>query len=180
MQSINFSTTKKKYAINGDENNVIEVDVSDLNLIKRFEKATPKIEELEDKFKDIDSPTVEQLEEADHKLRTILNEVFESDVCTPAFGNVNCLSPVANGKFLFEAFVEALMPMIKQDIKATAQASKIHLEEKTSKYTAHLDKPVITTNNPVNVYANHQTSALPDISNLTPEQKKALAMELFK
>ena len=179
MQSINFSTTKKKYAINGDENNTIEIDVSDLNLIKRFEKATPKIDKLSEKFKNINEPTVEQLEEADGELRELLNEVFESDVCTPAFGNVNCLSPVANGKFLFEAFVEALMSMIKQDIKATAQASKIHLEEKTSKYTAHLDKPVITANNPVNVYANSQP-VLPVMPELTDEQKQALVKEWSK
>lgn len=184
MQSINFSTGIKEYAVNGDENNVIRINVSDLNISKRYQEASEKIEKLAEKYKNVSKPTPEQLAEADKEVRTQLNYVFDSDVCTPAFGNTNCFSPVADGHFLFEAFMEAFLPLIQQDMQATANASKIHIGNKTEKYTEHLEKPPVTVNShpvaaPVNVYAN-SNSNLPDISKLTAEEKQKLMMELIK
>lgn len=168
MQSINFSTGFKEYAVNGDENNVIRVNVSDLNMLKRYEDAQVKINALTDKFKDIDKPTPEQLVEADKEVRELLNYVFGGDVCTPAFGNTNCLSPVSNGMFLFEAFMDAFIPLIETDMKATANASKIHIEDKTAKYTAHLNTTPITVSNQADM-----------LSRLTPEQKDAMLREIL-
>ena len=168
MQSINFSTGFKEYAVNGDENNVIKVNVSDLNMLSRFNEAQEKINALADEFKNIDKPTPEQLAEADIKVRDVLNYTFGSDVCTPAFGNTNCFSPVSDGKFLFEAFMEAFIPLIERDMKAVGNANKIHLENKTSKYTAHLNTAPITVSNQADMLAN-----------LTPEQKDAMLREML-
>ena len=168
MQSINFSTGIKEYAINGDENNVIKVNISDLNIVNRYQEASKKIEALAEKYKNVSKPTSEQLTEADAEVRAQLNYVFDSDVCTPAFGNTNCFSPVSNGMFLFEAFMEAFMPLVQQDMKATANASKIHIEDKTAKYTAHLNTAPITVSNQADL-----------LSRLTPEQKDAMLREML-
>ena len=180
MQSINFNSGFKEYAINGDESKTIKVNVSDMNLPKRIAEVEKIFTDLSDKYKDENrNLTADELYDIDKTVREKINYAFGSDICTNAFGDTNCLSFVSNGDMLFEAFFNAFLPVIKAGMEKVAQTSKIKLEEKTAKYTAHLEKPVITTNNPVNVYANPQP-VLPDVSNLTPEQKKALAEELSK
>lgn len=167
MQSINFNTGYKTYSINGDENNVICVNVTDVNILKRFEETQKIIEDIDKIFVDKNNPTPGELYTADQKIREALNYAFGSDICTPAFGAANCLSPVSNGKTLFEAFTDAFLPVIKRDIESAMNASRIHLEQKTDKYVI---KPRISEAHPT----------VPDISSLTPEQKDALLMEYMR
>ncbi len=46
MPSINFDTGYKTYTINGDENNVIRVNLADHNLGKRMEAALHDIDDF--------------------------------------------------------------------------------------------------------------------------------------
>lgn len=185
MQSINFDNGYKTYAINGDENNVIKVNVTDPNILTRFEAATKVIEKTLEKMKGIEEPTAADLSAADKTVKEQLNYIFGSDVCTPAFGVANVLSPVESGGTLFEAFMTAFMPIIEKDINASLTAAKINLESKTDKYT----KPITTqpTANPTAVqsvpkYVGMVSQNTPkiDVSGLTEGEKKALLMELLK
>ena len=53
MQNIDLSAlnTKKQFTINGDENRILELDVTDLNVIQRYNEATPKLKALEEKLR---------------------------------------------------------------------------------------------------------------------------------
>lgn len=179
MQSINFNTGYKEYIINGDETTKIRINVNDLNIPNRINECQKFFDEMAEKYKNEDRQmTAEELSDLDKQVREKINYAFGSDICTPAFGNINCMSPVEGGKMLFEAFFEVLMPVVEADMKAAAQAQAVHIKDKTNKYIQSAQSapvapqivPAITVN----------TAAAPDISNLTQAQKDAMLIELMR
>ena len=52
------------------------------------------------------------------EFREIINRAFDSDICTPAFGNASPFAIVGGGKMLYEAFLEALLPALEKEFKA--------------------------------------------------------------
>lgn len=157
MKSINYSTGYKTYALNGDEDNVIRINVSDFNILKRAKEVQAFIDTLGD-FE----PTPETLAELDAKLREKINYVFGTDVSSAAFGAVNCLSPVDDGRFLFQAFLEATIPVITEDIKKSGANMSSNVQSYIKKAPK---KPA---------------AAAPkvDLNNLTDEQRKLLSAVL--
>ena len=115
MKSIDFDNGVRTYAINGDENNTIKIMISDLNIIDRISGMESRLSELSEKFRNM---TAEQVREMDIAVRDIINTAFGSDVCTPAFGQVNCCSVLEGGKLLFEGFVESLSELVRSEIEA--------------------------------------------------------------
>lgn len=53
MQSLNFKTPLKTYAINNDENTVIKINTTDYSLVERLNKLTDRTEELVQKYKNM-------------------------------------------------------------------------------------------------------------------------------
>lgn len=160
MKSINFSTGIREYAVNGDESNTIRVNLSDLNIMKRAEEAMKNASELQEKYGGIKKPTPEQLADMDTEIRRQFNYAFGTDICTPAFGEMNCLSPVGEGKPLFEAFFDAFLPLIKEDISAMKPKNNAPRPE-------------------VQKYLPDDTKTEPDIDNMTKEEKNALLAKLL-
>lgn len=162
MRSINFSTGIREYAVNGDENNTIRVNLSDLNIMKRAEEAMENAAAMQEKYSGIKTPASEQLAEMDAEIRKQFNYAFGTDICTPAFGQMNCLSPVGDGKPLFQAFFEAFLPLIKEDI-AAMKPQKNELRPEVQKYLES---------------EGERTDGI-DIDSLTKEQKNALLEKLL-
>lgn len=129
MQVLNFENGVKRYAVNGDETCVITVNPADVGLPSRYAEKMPEVKALAAEMKNAE-PTPERIADYDRRLRGLLNGIFGSDVCTPAFGSANCFSPVGDGKLLFEAFLEAFIPVIEQEIGERLEASK----KRTEKY----------------------------------------------
>ena len=168
MQSINFEVgTYKEYAINGDENNTIRIDVSDLGFVDRFRKAMSEIEAAQKEYENIKTPSEDILSEIDSRVRGIVNRAFDCDVCTKAFGNKNCLSVTANGEPILINFLSAFIPIIKNDFSSAI---------KTEKYT----KPIISQQAAAPQYVGMIAQPSLDVSSLTQEQKNALLRELIK
>lgn len=166
MQSINFEVGNyKEYAINGDENNTIKIDVSDIGLIKRLRKAMEEIDEYQKQFEGKEEADENLVSELDEKAREIINKAFDSDVCTKAFGNKNCMSAASNGLPNIVNFLNAFIPVIQNDFKSEIEKEQKTLEEKTAKYI----EPVVNNSAPEI-----------DVSALSQEQKKALIEELSK
>ena len=170
MQSINFEIGNyKEYAINGDENNTIKIDMSDIGLIDRMKNAIKEIADYQKELSKVENPDESILTNADKKAREIINKALDSNVCSKAFGNKNCLSIAVNGKMLIENFVEALIPIIEKDF-----ANECRIKEKTDKYI----QPVIEQPAPPIAGMNPQPSV--DISNLTQEQKDTMLSEMLR
>ena len=141
MQSINFNDGYKEFAVNGDENNVIRVNVTDINIVNRMKEAMNKCDEAMEKLDVNGKATPDVLLKADTEIRATIDEAFGSDICTHAFGSTNALSPVSDGKPICISFLEAFTPIIMNEIKEVKAASSVMLEEKTDKYI----KQVIAT-----------------------------------
>lgn len=171
MQSINFNTGYKKYAINEDENNVIRVNLADLNLPTRLKKIHREISEIADRYGDVKELTPEQFTEIDTEIKDKVNRAFGSDVCTPAFGAVNCLSIIEDGKPIIQLFLEAFMPIIDEDVKKYKQSiNNVKLDE--SKMKKYLE--------PVVPLANPNVTERVDLDKISQEEKNRLLAEMFK
>lgn len=140
MQSINFNSGNyKEYAINGDENRVIRINVSDVGIITRIQDAMSNAdniaEEVSEREKNEDRTQL--LKEYDQRAREMVNDIFGSDVCTAALGSVNVFSVASNGKPVLVNFLEALLVVVVQEIKSAQTAAQIKLEERW-RSTPHL------------------------------------------
>lgn len=175
MKSINFEIGNyKEYAINGDESNTIKLDVSDIGLLNRFKTAMTEIKGYQKELSSINSPSEDIFEQMDKKAREIVNKAFDCDVCAKAFGNKNCFSTASNGEPILLNFLEAFIPIITKDFGQAATAQKTQLEAKTEKYTA----PVVSKT-PTAGLAHPYGNALPDVSGLSAEEKRALIAQLI-
>ena len=171
MKSINFDEGYEQYMIGDDPSRVIKIRIGDPNLLKRIKAAIEKTDVLLEKYKNAD---VESMTEFDKEFREIINTAFDSDVCTPAFGDSNVTTLTSSGDFLFTAFFDALMPQLEADIKAKVMTKKINADVRPE-VKKYLDAPTVK---PVAALAQPYSTA-PDISSLTPEQKKALLAQLL-
>lgn len=175
MKSINFNEGYKEYAINGDENRVIRIRVADFNLPKRIESAKKTIDDLIVKYQGNSSPS--DMAEFDKEIREVINTAFGTDVCTPAFGAANVCTLVGDGEMLFIAFFEAFMPLIEADLKAMDITKKIGKPEVRPEVKKYIESRPAAK--PVAGLADPYGTAMPDVSGLTPEQKKELIAQLL-
>ncbi|MDE7390703.1 MAG: hypothetical protein K2M82_07175 [Lachnospiraceae bacterium] len=140
MQSINFNTGYKTYAINGDESNVIRVNLADPNLFKRMEEVLEYMDTFKDEITD-DMAVSEVYEKFDNLVKNKIDYAFGEGTSKAVFGNVNCLT-VANdeGECIFETFLNAIMPIIYNDVNEAAKNQNRHISDMVDK--GKLDKYV--------------------------------------
>lgn len=138
MKSINFDSGYKTYSINGDENCVIKVQVTDFNLPKRINDAVIEIEALVEKVKS--NSSIEEIVVFDGEIRKIINDIFGSDICTAAFGKANVCTIASNGEPIFANFFNAMIPIIKADIDE-ATKDKAQLSPEAQKYLDDIAEP---------------------------------------
>lgn len=174
MKSINFDEGYKKYAINDDESRVVKIKIGDFNLLERLKSAMAEIEPLKEKFSS--NPDENTMIEVDSCIRQLIDKAFDSDVCAAVFGNSNVCTVVSGGKLLFEAFFEAFMPLLEADIKATVMTKKVNKPEIRPEVQKYIDAPKIT---PIAGLAEPYKNDFLDISQLTPEDKRALIAQLI-
>ena len=135
MQSINFDKGYKTYAVNGDESNVIRINVADLSIKSRIKEMYARIADLESEYRNIGKPTDEQYAEVDKKIKSEINYAIGTDVCTPAFGLLNCLTILPDsGKSVAQSFLEALTPIIQNDVDEYVEKIKKLDKSKMNKY----------------------------------------------
>lgn len=156
MKSINFNTGIKTYAVNGDESNVISININDINLLKRIQEAedlfTPIVSRLDNEPK-----TPELFAEVDKQLKEKFDYVFGTNISERVFGDTNCLSPLDDGSFLFMSFFESFVPIVLEDINASKANFAANKENKLKKYMPEPEK-----------------NSVVDLSSLTPEQRAYL------
>ncbi len=147
MGNISFNDGYETFTINEDPNRVIRINPRDVNILDRFKTAMNELKEESDSLSEIkvnaDGLPVSggniSLEECTQRLTAFnqmiiskLNYIFNSDVSFAAFGNQSPLSLIgAEGKFLFEVFMEAALIAVKEKIDSAA----IEVEERAGKYT---------------------------------------------
>lgn len=165
MQSINFDTGYKTYAVNGDERNVVRINVADLGIKARMKEMYARIGALESEYRNVDEPTAEHYAEVDKKIKAEINYAIGTDVCTPAFGLLNCLTILPDsGKSVAQSFLEALTPIIQKDVDEYVEKIKKFDKNKMNKY---LEPPTKSDIEKV------------DVNKLSQEEKDKILSEMF-
>lgn len=149
MQNINFDDGLKSFSINGDESRVIRFNPADPDMMTRYYKALQMLKEakgrlLSDVDLDAEGKLSEEdklgmascaLEETNSLIRRAINLMFNSDVYDTIFAGQSPFC-IVRGKYLFEAFMESLQPVLESEIKAYQKAS----EKRMSKYLKEYHK----------------------------------------
>lgn len=143
---ISLLTPKQRFRIDGDNNRILELDVSDMSIINRINTIYPKLNKLtQEAAKELamseDETVEEQLDKSsrvltdiDQKMRRLMDELFDanvSEVCVP-FGTMYDLR---NGMFTFERIIEVLGGLYEANVKAEVAKLNKRISNKTSKYT---------------------------------------------
>lgn len=111
MKSINFKKSFKEYAVNGDESKIIRVKLSP-DMLNKIQDTMSEIDKFRDEINE------NNIAEMGRKYGKIINNIFDTDICTPAFDGENPFSVVDGGKFLVEAFFEAFIPVLTEDLES--------------------------------------------------------------
>lgn len=114
MKKLDFNENFKEYMCNGDESRIIRVKL-DPEMLEKLDKSMPEIDGLKELLGD--DPTPYDIAEAGRKFAEIVNDVFCTDICTPAFGSSNPFSVVESGKYLFESFFDVFIPAFREDME---------------------------------------------------------------
>jgi hypothetical protein len=140
MESLRFDEGYKSFCINDDESRVISFNPADYGLLERFSCARKKIlEAVTELEKDInidpEGEASDELEGAAELIRNVrelingqIDYIFNAECSLAAFGNQSPISTV-KGKFLFERFLEAIMPEVEKEIKAEQRASQKRIDK---------------------------------------------------
>lgn len=133
-------TEKKKFRIDGDNDRIIELNTSDMNIVSRLEETYQKLNDLAEKAMTQlnDDATLSDmanvLKEIDNSMKELLDFVFDSDVskiCAPD-GN---MFDLFNGQFRFEHIIEVLSGLYENNFNSEFKKMENRIKEKTAKYT---------------------------------------------
>ena len=139
--NINIYDGFKEFTINNDSNKVIRFNPSDIGIIERINKAHNEIKDIKidtNVALNNDGTPVSEIQsaaDAVNKLSTTIKRqidfIFDSPVSDVVFGNQSPISMVGGIPF-YERFLNAVIPVIENEVKAEKKAS----EERISKYTS--------------------------------------------
>ncbi len=134
MQSLNFKTPLKTYAINDDENAVIKINTTDFGLIDRLKNLVERTGKIADKYKTMpeDKLNIDVFIDFDKDIRKEIDYVLGEGVSQSAFGDVNCLSICDDGSMIFENFLNCVVPVILDDVQTAVANRSKHIEKYTN------------------------------------------------
>ena len=141
----------KRFRIDGDDNRILVLNTSDMNILSRLKEVYPKLVTLtqdavkklpmdmdipEDEFT-VDSEAVttmvDVLTEIDTKMRELIDYLFNSNVSEMCAPNGSMYDPV-NGKFRYEHIIDTLSKLYTDDITSGVNQITARVKKHTDKY----------------------------------------------
>ena len=129
METLIIDEGLKSFAINNDESRVIKFNPSDMSILHRVEETLANVEKEMKKYeeKKFDGKTEKKISEF---ICGQIDYIFNSKVSDAVFNGTSPLSTI-KGVPYYVRFIEAVKPIIEEEILAERKAS----EEKIKKYT---------------------------------------------
>ena len=142
---------KKRFRIDGDDDRILELNTSDLNILSRLKETYPKLVETANKaftnLPDIDvapedydfqtdeatNSLVEALKQADAEMRQWIDFIFQSNVSELCAPSGSMYDPI-NGQFRFEFIIDTLATLYENDISSEMQQISTRVQKHTAKY----------------------------------------------
>ena len=146
MRSISFSENYKSFSINVDDSLVIRFKPADPNILVRADEAKKRISEKQDQITTVklrpDGSPINNSEAAsealrgfDEMIREEVNYIFNADVYDTIFAGQSPLCIVGDeNEFLFEAFLNAAMPIIEEGVDEFNSKGMDRIERYTKEY----------------------------------------------
>ena len=145
-------TQKKKFRFGKDDNRIVEVNTSDMNLMQRVNVAYPKLQELQVKASkmtegldikedDIMANTLdslatmaERLSAVDTEMRELLDYMFDAPVSAAAAPDGSMYDPF-DGSFRYEHIIAIMMKQYEDNLQSEFNKMEKQLKKHTDKYT---------------------------------------------
>ena len=129
METLIIDEGLKSFAINNDENRVIKFNPSDMSILHRVEETLANVEKEMKKYEDkkFDGETEKKISKF---ICNQIDYIFNSKVSDVVFNGTSPLSTI-KGIPYYVRFIEAVKPIIEEEILTERKAS----EEKIKKYT---------------------------------------------
>lgn len=129
---------KKRFRLDRDNNRIIELNTSDISVVKRLEEIYPKmlafVEEAQAAITDDPDSTLDQLMKINEDMKNLLDYAFDSKIADKACPNGTLYDPI-NGKFRFEYIMEKLIGLYDTNFNNEFELMKKRINNHTSKYT---------------------------------------------
>lgn len=140
---INIDGAKKqKFRINGNNDAIIELDLSDLGIVDRLKSGMEKLSEEMANIAALpndDDNLSEMLKQADQKMREYVDYIFDYPVSAVCAKYGTMYDP-KDGKFRYESIIDGLTKLYADNINDEYNKISQRLAKHTEKYTAKRGK----------------------------------------
>lgn len=133
---------KTKFRINGRNDCIIELNLSDLGITVRLEKGLKKLQEEMSNISSIpddDEQLSEKLLEADKHMRDYIDFIFDSPVSDILVKSGTMYDPI-NGEFRYEHIIDGLTKLYTDNINREYKKINMRIKKHTDKYTGKKSK----------------------------------------
>jgi hypothetical protein len=145
-------TQKKKFRFGKDDNRIVEVNTSDMNLMQRVSVAYPKLQDLQTKASKLTeglnvdeesteanalssiSTLAERLTSIDAEMRELLDYMFDAPVSAAAAPDGSMYDPFG-GSFRYEHIIAVMMKQYEDNLQSEFGKMEKQLKKHTDKYT---------------------------------------------
>ena len=150
MKNIDLAIrSKEKFTINGNENDVIELNTADVGITARYAKVIPRIngiptfqvrneEDVDNLDLDLDTdPTGEKFssewDRINNEIKDVINFVYDYDVCSVC-AKSGSMFDLMGGQFRFEVIMETLFNLYDTTITDETKKLSKRIQKHTDKY----------------------------------------------
>lgn len=133
---------KTKFRINGRNDCIIELNLSDLGITVRLEKGLKKLQEEMSNISSIpddDEQLSDKLLEADKHMRDYIDYIFDSPVSDTLVKSGTMYDPI-NGEFRYEHIIDGLTKLYTDNINREYKKINMRIKKHTDKYTGKKSK----------------------------------------
>ena len=133
MKQMNFSDGLQDYRLN--DRVTVRFNPTDLGFLERVSAAFEKLDAIQEEVRESREKITDEREvfplarELDAKMRAILNELFDAEICEPLFGSMNLFA--SSGGLPVWA---NLMLAVTGEIEASMQQELSQREQRIAKY----------------------------------------------
>ena len=128
---------KTVFRVNGQNDKLLRLNISDLGIIDRFEKGYAKLQEEVKAISEIptdDDNITEQMQNIDKVMREQVDYIFDSNV-SEVCASDGTMYDIKNGVLRFEHILETLLKLYEKNIQDEYKKMKNRIEKHTVKYT---------------------------------------------
>lgn len=141
--------SRKRFAIDGDPNNVIELNTSDIGILDRIHTYLPKLEEIEKRAMEIKADNLisddgfntentqkflDELNDCNTKMQEYIDAIFNATVAKACSAGGTMYDPV-EGEPRYMVIIADLSAVYQNDLAAEVQKINKRRQAHTKKYT---------------------------------------------